>query len=98
MPANAGAEAEGPPTPLIVGEDPVQSLSPQRAHIAPYMPFAANSETSGRSRTLSALLSGNCFCQPGLGYPAWLPSGFTLPRLLAPPPPATILVSPFLSL
>src|SRR5882757_3478632 len=93
IPAKAGAEAEVPPTPLMVKLEPWQSWSAQTAHRAWFFPAPANSETSGRSRTVSTLLGGKFFCHEGFAYPAGAVPLLS-PALLAPPPPATMLVCP----
>src|SRR5665213_2242295 len=78
----------------MVPDEEVQSEGPQSAHMALYRALPANKETSGRSRTASVSLGGYDFCHPGFGYPVAAPFTSTVPMLLIPPLPATILVCP----
>src|SRR5205807_1647879 len=98
MPAIIGVAIDVPPTRVHVSGVPGQGvlLASHTTYACPQTPFAANSATSGTSRTPSLGLPTSD-CQLGLAYPAQVPLttllvlGVPVAHPLGPPPPATVL-------
>src|ERR1035441_4877411 len=92
MEAMAGVATEVPPNPLQVLGAPEQEVPPwgvsekQMGAKYPHMPWAANSETSGMSRTPSFGLPIMPCCHVGFGYPVHVPSTSRKLVWLIPPP------------